>query len=348
MEEKNLTINDIAEELGVSKTTISRAISGKGRIGADTRKKVLEYIEAHNYRPNVIAKGLAQNKTFNIGLVLPGDYNIVELPFFQNCMLGISKLASASDYDVLISMVTAQDITQLERAVKNHKIDGVILTRTLTEDAPMKYLKENGIPFVAIGSTDDDTVIQIDNDHRSACRELTCRLLEQGVKKIALIGGDEGYIVTGKRLQGFEDAFCCAEPWKGSRETFLNVGDAGQVDSIVEKLLSEQTECIVTMDDFLCSCVLNSLRQRGISVPEDVQVGSFYDSTFLTNHMPSITSIRFNVEELGRKACELLLKTLDDEEVKMRTLLGYEVQMRESTGNPKETSVQILPSCMNP
>ena len=77
MEEKNLTINDIAEELGVSKTTVSRAISGKGRIGAETRKKVLAYIEEHNYRPNVIAKGLAQNKTYNLGLALPGDYNIV-------------------------------------------------------------------------------------------------------------------------------------------------------------------------------------------------------------------------------------------------------------------------------
>lgn len=337
MEEKKLTINDIAEELGVSKTTVSRAISGKGRIGAETRKKVLDYIEAHKYRPNVIAKGLAQNKTFNLGLVLPGDYNIVELPFFQNCMIGICKLASDADYDVMISMVTAQNITQLERAVTNHKVDGVILTRTLTEDAPMNYLKERGIPFVAIGSTADDEVIQIDNDHRNACKELTCRLLEQGVSKIALIGGDESYIVTGNRLRGFEDAFRCMKQWKGSKETFLNVGDSRQVEQIVEKLLEDKIECIVTMDDFLCSCVLNSLQQRGVSVPEDVQVGSFYDSTFLANHMPAVTSIRFDVEELGRKACELLLKILEEETVEMRTLLGYEIQMRKSTGKTSFT-----------
>lgn len=331
MDEKNLTINDIAEELGVSKTTVSRAISGKGRIGAKTRRKVLDYIEEHNYRPNVIAKGLAQNKTFNLGLVLPGDYNIVELPFFQNCMMGVCKLASDADYDVLISMVTAQNITQLERAVTNHKIDGVILTRTLTEDAPMKYLKENGIPFVAIGSTDDDAVIQIDNDHRNACKELTCKLLEQGAKKIALIGGDESYVVTGNRLHGFEDAFRDRKQWEGMKEIFLNVGDSRQVDRIVEKLLKEKIECIVTMDDFLCSCVLNSLQQRGVSVPGEVQVGSFYDSTFLANHMPSVTSIRFDVEELGTKACELLLGLLEGEPVQQRTLLGYEIRMRRST-----------------
>lgn len=331
MDEKNLTINDIAEELGVSKTTVSRAISGKGRIGAKTRRKVLDYIAEHNYRPNVIAKGLAQNKTFNLGLVLPEDYNIVEFSFFQNCMMGICKLASDADYDVLISMVTAQNITQLERAVTNHKIDGVILTRTLTEDAPMKYLKESGIPFVAIGSTDDDAVIQIDNDHRNACKELTCKLLEQGVKKIALIGGDESYVVTGNRLQGFEDAFRDRKQWEGMKEIFLNVGDSRQVDRIVEKLLKEKIECIVTMDDFLCSCVLSSLQQRGVSVPGEMQVGSFYDSTFLANHMPSVTSIRFDVEELGTKACELLLGLLEGEPVQQRTLLGYAVRMRRST-----------------
>lgn len=331
MEEKNLTINDIAEELGVSKTTVSRAISGKGRIGAETRKKVLAYIEEHNYRPNVIAKGLAQNKTYNLGLALPGDYNIVELPFFQNCMIGICKMASDADYDVLISMVTAQDISQLERAVTNHKIDGVILTRTLTEDAPMKYLKENGVPFVAIGSTNDDTVIQIDNDHRSACRELTCKLLEKGIKKIALIGGDESYVVTGTRLQGFEDAFSKETNWNGSKEVFLNVGDNRQVEQIVEKLLAENIECIVTMDDFLCSCVLNCLQQKGVSVPGQVQVVSFYDSTFLANNMPSITSIRFDVEKLGKKACEIFLKVLEGEAVEQRTLLGYDIRMRKST-----------------
>ena len=79
----NITISDVAEALGVSKTTVSRAISGKGRIGAATRKRVLEYIQEHDYKPNVIARGLAQSKTFNICVVMPGDYALVDLPFFQ-------------------------------------------------------------------------------------------------------------------------------------------------------------------------------------------------------------------------------------------------------------------------
>lgn len=332
MDDKILTIGDIAQELGVSKTTVSRAISGKGRIGEETRKKVLAYIEEHHYSPNVVAKGLAQNKTFNLGMVLPGDYNIVELPFFQNCMLGISRIASPHGYDVLISMVTADDITQLERAVTNRKIDGVILTRTLTEDAPMNYLKENGVPFVAIGSTDDESVVQVDNDHRTACRELTAYLLAKGIRKIALIGGNEGYTVTQSRLNGFKDAFAKQKEWDGKKQIFLNVNDSGAVDRLVDRLLTEQTECIVCMDDFLCGCVLNALQLRQITVPEQMQVVSFYDSTTLAYRIPSVTSIRYDVEELGRTACGLLLRMLDGEAVERRTLLGYEVRVRRSTG----------------
>lgn len=331
MEDRNLTIADIAQELGVSKTTVSRAMSGKGRIGEETRRRVQEYIEAHHYSPNVVAKGLAQNKTFNLGLVLPGDYQIMELPFFQKCMLGISRTASEAGYDVLLSMVTADKITQLERAVTNRKIDGAILTRTLTDDAPMRYLRENGVPFVAIGSTDEADVVQIDNDHRGACRELTGRLLDRGIRSLALIGGREEYMVTKNRLSGFADAFAGRPQWDGSSRVFLNVDEEREVEKLVERLLAEQVEGIVCMDDFLCGCVLNVMQTRQVAVPEQVQIASFYDSSMLANRIPAVTSIRFDVEELGKKACDLLLRMLDGETAEGRTLLGYEIRMRETT-----------------
>lgn len=331
MDEKNLTIGDIALALGVSKTTVSRAISGKGRIGEETRRRVQAYIDEHNYRPNVIAKGLAQNRTFNLGLVLPGDYSVSELPFFQGCMVGISRVASAMDYDVLITMVTAEDLTQLQRVVTNHKIDGMILTRTLVKDAAMDYLKEMEIPFVVLGSTSDREALQVDNDHRSACRELVSGILDAGARRIALIGGDESHVVTQNRLQGFEDAFRGINGWKGEKKVFLNVRNAKEAGEIVEKLLEDGTDCIVAMDDLLCSNVLNTLQQMQIAVPEQVQVASFYDSVFLAGYQPSITSIRFDVEELGGRACELLLRLIDGEETEKRTLLGYEIRRRRST-----------------
>ena len=354
-EDKNLTINDIADELGVSKTTVSRAISGKGRIGEETRNRVLQYIEEHNYRPNVIAKGLAQSRTYNIGLVIPGDYNIVELPFFQNCMLGISKIASSMDYDVLVSIVTTDDISRLQRVVVNHKVDGFILTRTLIKDVPAEYLKETGIPFVVIGSTEDESVVRIDNDHQSACRELTNRLIEQGMERIALIGGNRNHMVNRHRVQGFLDACqrlkgkevpvgkverkalstiefeCPLKRTDGCKYVFLDVEDMEMVEKIIEKLLKEKIQCIISTDDHLCSCVLNILQQKKIKVPEQIKVASFYDSSFLENYTPSVTSIQFDIEELGKMTCRTLLAMIDGKDVPEQSLLGYQISMREST-----------------
>ena len=86
------------------KTTVSRAISGKGRIGQETRDRVLKYIEEHDYKPNVIAKGLAQSKTYNLCVVMPGDYDVVDLTFFQECLFGIQEIAGIMEYDILLSI----------------------------------------------------------------------------------------------------------------------------------------------------------------------------------------------------------------------------------------------------
>ncbi len=185
MANKNITITDVAEALGVSKTTVSRAISGKGRIGEETKQRVLEYIEANNYTPNVIAKSLAQSKTYNIGVVMPGNYALMDLPFFQEALLGIQEIAGISEYDILLSICHEDDISSLERIVANRKVDGVILLRTFEEDKQIPLLKEKGIPLVATGSTSVGSVMQVDHDHESACRELTSVLLMKN-RKIAL------------------------------------------------------------------------------------------------------------------------------------------------------------------
>ena len=119
--EKKITITDVAEALGVSKTTVSRAISGKGRIGEETRQRVLSYIQEHHYKPNVLAKGLAKLKTYNIGIMLPEDYTVVDLPFFQNCLLGIEETAVSVDYDILLTMGRENDCSPLKRMVESHR-----------------------------------------------------------------------------------------------------------------------------------------------------------------------------------------------------------------------------------
>ncbi len=331
-EKKNITIADVAEALGVSRTTVSRAISGKGRIGKETRARVMEYIEKHDYKPNVIAKGLAQSKTYNICVVMPGDYDVVDLTFFQECLFGIQEISGIMEYDILLSICKQNDISSLERIISNHKVDGVILMRTFVQDPQIEYLQEKRVPFVTIGSTKNyKGVVQIDHNHKSACKELTSIILMKQMTKIALIGGDEQHEVTQSRLRGFREAYeKMGQPLDESM-MFLSLDNNIMVDKKVEEVLERGAECILCMDDAICSRVLKKLREKGVKVPADIRVASFYNSTVLENNVPSITSLSFDAKELGMVACRTLLDIIEGLEVEERILLPYEVVLKEST-----------------
>lgn len=330
-ENKTLTIADIADALGVSKTTVSRAISGKGRIGSETRERVLKYIDAHNYTPNVIAKSLAQNKTYNLAVVMPGDYELIDLPFFQNCIMGIQEIASSFDYDMLLTVCNNADVTKLERIVRNRKVDGVILLRSFMDDVQVEYLQEKNVPFVVTGSSNYKGVVQVDNDHRAACRELTSILLMKRMKKIALIGGNEEHVVTQSRLVGFKDAFADSGTAVDESLIYMNLDNPVLLDGKLDDIIKREVDCIVCMDDAICMEVLYKLRREGISVPDQIRVASFYNSSMLETHDPSITSLDFDAKELGMLVCRTLLDMIEGQKVQKKTLLGYEVRLREST-----------------
>lgn len=331
MKEKKQTIDDIAEELKISKTTVSRAISGKGRISEGTRAKVMAYIEKAGYKPNAIARGLAKNRTYNIGFAVPGDYGLVDLPFFQNCLWGICTYAAERDYDVVITMVRENDISQLERLITNNKVDGVIIGRTYENDLAEKFLTEKKIPFVTIGSSRNDEVVQVDNDHVNACKELTGVLLGKGNRRLALIGSSLGYIVNSNRLKGFMDAHKEAgvEPIKELVYTDVEYG--ANIDAVVEKLVKNKADCIICMDDAICAYVLNRLKVMKISVPDEMKVASFYNSSTLEYNEPAITSLNFDVRELGMESCKTLLQCIKHEPGTRKKLLGFEVVLKEST-----------------
>lgn len=328
---KSITIADVAEALGVSKTTVSRAISGKGRIGNETRDRVLAYIEEHDYKPNVIAKGLAQSRTYNLCVVMPGEYDVVDLTFFQECLFGIQEIAGIMGYDIVLSICRTNDISSLERVISNHKVDGVILMRTFVEDAQIEYLQAKNVPFVTIGSSNYGDVIQIDHDHRNACRELTSLILMKGMERIALVGGDESHVVTQSRLGGFRQAY--AEQKKEADETllFLNLENNVMIDKAVDAILERDVDCILCMDDAVCSRVLKKLREKHVKVPDGVRVASFYNSSVLENNVPSITSLSFDAKELGMVACRTLLDVMEGVSVEQKRLLSYEVVLKEST-----------------
>ncbi|MDE6365819.1 MAG: LacI family transcriptional regulator [Lachnospiraceae bacterium] len=331
MRSDKITIADVAEALQVSKTTVSRAISGKGRIGEETRQKVLAYIEANDYKPNVIAKGLAQKKTYNIALVIPGDCNLVDMPFFQNSMQGICEEASANDYDVMLVPVTSSNSGNLERMIANDKVDGVILSRSLVKDTNIALLKEENLPFVMMGTSRDAKILQVDNDHRAGCCALVSRMLHSGIGRIGLIGGSKNYVVNRTRMQGYEDAFHAACSKLDMALIMEDCDSADKIASAAAKLVQAGVGAIICMDDFVCSVTLQVLAEKKIAVPQQIQIASFYDSTLLRNAKPAVTSLVFDDRALGALTCKVLLRYIQGEEVEPKSLLGYELVIREST-----------------
>ncbi|WP_294210525.1 LacI family DNA-binding transcriptional regulator [Pseudobutyrivibrio sp.] len=331
MEKMGHTLDSIAKELGMSKTTVSRAISGKGRISEETRRKVNEYIKEINYSPSAVARSLAANRTFNVGLVFPADSALGEMPYFQTLMTGVCDRAIDFEYDVLIILADNDGILPLKHAVHNKKIDAVIVSRCEKDSKVINFLKQCDIPYIVVGNPMDPEVPYVDHDNEGATSRMIETLIDAGIKKMALIGGGENINVTLSRLQGFKNGFKNKGLPVDESLIFLNMHKSVRLDSVLKEALAEGAECIVCMDDMLCNSVLNCLHNDGISVPEDVKLCSFYDSNLLSTSKPSVTSLYFDAKKLGALGLELLMRNLDGESIANQTLKDFNIQMRDST-----------------
>ena len=235
------------------------------------------------------------------------------------------------EYDILLCIGSGSDMTSLTRIIQNRKVDGAILLRTMVEDPQVAFLQEKGIPFVTAGSSEYKSVKQIDHDHKSACRELTSILLMRGMKKIAILGGSSDIVVNQTRLSGVKEAYEQFGMDINSDLMFMNLESRAFVEKAVDDAINIGTDCILCMDDGICAQAMRRLRQKHVKVPNEVKVASFYNSSILENNVPTITSLSFDAKELGIKACKNLLHQIEGEETAERTLLPYEVVLKEST-----------------
>ena len=207
----------------------------------------------------------------------------------------------------------------------------MILLRTVINDPQIKLLLEKKIPFVTAGSSNDKRVKQVDHDHETACKELTSVLLMRGMEEIAILGGDEKIYANIKRISGVKAAYAEANKIIENENIFLNLENKLLVEKAVDAALSKNANCLLCMDDAICSQVLHRLKEKEITVPTQVKVASFYNSSVLENNNPSITSLSFDAKELGRISCKNLLAQIENEEVADKVLLSYNVVLREST-----------------
>ena len=148
---------------------------------------------------------------------------------------------------------------------------------------------------------------------------------------IAVIGGSESHMVTGSRIKGYMAAYKELNIPVPAGLVFLNQDNYIMVERAVDNIFLKGADCIICMDDSICSAVLNKLGQEDIKVPSDIKIASFFDSMLLKHNIPAITSLSFDVQEIGRVACKTLIDLLDGIKVQEITYLGYKVELKEST-----------------
>lgn len=325
-----ISVKEIAEQLGISATTVSRTLSGKGRVGEDTKKRILDYIQTNAYEPNIRRKD-SDKPTRNICVTLPGEKDYAEMPFFSKILLSIYDYFEARDYNVIPIRLKETDISALRKLVENHKIDGVIFTRSVQESMGVQYVQQQGVPFVIVGTYDDKSVWQVDADQENGCRELTSILIKKGMRKIALFCADRTHVVTRSRYKGFVRAFRENDIPIDQSLIFEEAGYPSVADKAIEDMLKEQVECIVCMDDNICLNVLNKLRREKVNIPEDVRIASFYNSRLLSSSDTPITCLEFDAREMGTVASKMLLDILEGDTTPKKILLGYQVILKNST-----------------
>ena len=326
----SMKIAEIAEALGISKTTVSRALSGKGRVGEETRARVFAYAGLTG-REVAQPHPAAQGATHNLSLVIPKHFVRLDLPFLRKCMGSICTMAAQRGYDLLLCYVSQTDTDQLERQLASHKVDGVILSRTMSDDPSIDLLKQYGVPFVAIGRIDDPDIPQADNDQTGAACEMTRLLLQLGTRRIAYLGGSGTYTVNADRLRGYLRGL--AEFGIQADQSLIRTGlesDEQRTDAL-EAVLERRPDCLLCCDDRLAFDVVRELRARHIHVPQDIRVASLYDSELLVGMTPSISAVQFDAERIGSTACRMLLDILAGKDVPKRQLQGYQVILRDST-----------------
>ncbi len=329
MPKQNLTIDDIARELGVSKTTVSRAISGKGRISDATRKKVMAYIETCNYRPSAAAKGLAESRTYNLALVLPKSFIQLDLPYIRQIMNAICEEAFVWDYNILICLSTDSCPESLLRTLDNRKVDGVILSRTVDNDALVDILRNRDIPFATIGSlpphTEGLATVEADHDQVGGCHAFSLTVLQSDPDMIGVLGNDMRYVVNQSRLTGFRQAV--EEMGYPKKRICLRteLGTPQEIYNAVEQLLESGVRHFLAMDDDICISVVQKLERSGFKIPEDVKVFSLFDSAKIRSLQLPIPVLRFDAAELGHIACRELLRHLRNENYDSKPVLGYRI-----------------------
>ncbi len=337
MKKSHVSLKDIAKELNLSISTVSRAIRNIGEIKPQTRKSVLELAEKWNYKPNPLAMGLLKNKTNTIGLIIPD----IESYYYSSILRGIDKIALDSSYRILTCYsndIYRNEIQAIDELLFS-RVDGII-TCPAQESVDFSYyqkLTDDKFPLVIVdrrcGEIRTSTIV---TDNYRATFEVVEHLISIGCMRIALITSLEPLSVGRQRYEAYKDALI-KHNISHDRNLIIhgNLSMSTSIEAAKNLLkLAVLPDAIIGSDDTVAMAAMKVIKEAGLKIPENIAVVGFNDEPFSSFLEPSLTSVSQPAYLMGMKAMEKILQMITgDIEINFweTTVMESALVVREST-----------------
>ena len=327
-------MKDLAQELGVSIATVSRALRNSPEIGQDMQKKVKELAKRLNYRPNPFAQSLRKEAPRVIGVVVP---NLVT-HYYAAVLDGIEDEARKEGYSV-ISANTHEDTEAEIRAIDNFiglHVEGIIacLSQNTTDYSHFEEIANMGIPLVFFGRTClTDRFSSVTANGDEAAFRATQHLIDTGSRRIAFIGGPNHLDMVRRRKHGYLEAL---------RENHIpidrNLVACEKIDyqwamDTTTRLLkqADRPDAILAFNDIITFAAFTAIKQQDLRIPEDVALIGFTDDVHAQYVTPRMSAIEDQSHKMGQTACQLLLKNINGDSKIYREIVPQKLVIRETS-----------------
>jgi LacI family transcriptional regulator len=335
--DRNLTIRDIAVKLNLSKSTVSRALRDSYDVNPETRLRVLSLVKELNFEPNVNARGLREQKTFNIGVIIPS----FQIPFYSVVVGGIHRVLSEAGFNVMTSQTNEtyeSELISVNSFLKS-RVDGMLISFSANTNqfGHIRKVAERGVPVVMFNriTTDVDLPSVTVDDYKGAYNAIEY-LISRGGRNIAYISGPKTPLLSKRRKEGYMD--CMKAHGMILREEWIIESDfsvAGGMTAAEKMLkLPHRPDSLFCICDSVAIGAMIALKRRGVRIPDDISVMGFTNDFFSSFVDPPLTTISQPVSEIGEKAAELLLRQQNRKLTKWDTrhiVLDTSLVVRKST-----------------
>lgn len=338
-----MNLKELSAHLGLSQTTVSRALNGYPEVSEATRLRVLQAAEETGYRPSPAARRLATGKAYALGMVFPVERNVLMDPLFVDFLAGVSETAVRSNFDILISPTTAeQEIDTYARLARNGTVDAVILSGPMIDDPRVELVQRLGFPAVVHGRSQfGRPVAFLDIDNEDAFFQAVRFLIQLGHRRIALINGDERMTFAADRRRGMERALSAAGISADDQLWYAGAMTAENGYRFARAALAEADPPTAVLGSSILvgHGVLRAAAEAGLAVPDDLSLIVHDDDmpAFRADQMlPPLTTTRSSIRAAGARVAEMALARMQGESAEtLQEVWPVELVVRGSTAPPR-------------